>query len=209
VARTGRPRKFDPDAALDVALRLFWEHGFEATTLATLQREMGVSTASFYAAFGSKEELFRAVIERYGSTFGRVMDAVRDPALPPREALETTLRASVAMQSDPTHPPGCLYALSASTCLPQSQEAHDRVLDLRTDDRERITACVRRGIASGELGPDTDADSLAAVFHSFMLGISTLVRDGVPRPALEAAVTGVMTAWDAAAPDRPAVRPAA
>lgn len=199
MARTGRPRKFDPDVAVDVALRLFWEHGFEATSLAMLQREMGLSTTSFYGAFGSKEQLFETVLERYAASYGRVMDPIQDEALTPRRALEATLRRSVAMQCDPEHPPGCLYALSAATCLPQSPAAHEMVRALRDRDRDRITACVHRGIAEGDLAAGTDADALAAVFHSFVLGISTLARDGLSASTLDSAVTQLMSSWDASA----------
>jgi AcrR family transcriptional regulator len=62
---TGRPRGFDADEALERALLVFWEHGYEGASLATLTGAMGISTTSMYAAFGNKEELFRKVLERY------------------------------------------------------------------------------------------------------------------------------------------------
>ena len=89
MARTGRPREFDTEAALEGALLLFWEHGYEATSLTQLKAAMGgISTASFYAAFGSKEALFRAVVTRYLDTHGRVTAPLKDPAWPPRAAIE-------------------------------------------------------------------------------------------------------------------------
>ena len=59
VPRAGRPREFDYERAVDTALALFWEHGYEGTSLSRLRDAMGVSSASFYSAFGSKEQLFR------------------------------------------------------------------------------------------------------------------------------------------------------
>ena len=70
----GRPRAFDPDAALDRALEVFWRQGYEGTALTDLTAAMGISKPSLYAAFGNKEELFAAVIDRYISALpGKVV----------------------------------------------------------------------------------------------------------------------------------------
>src|SRR5437867_1876189 len=61
----GRPREFDAEQALDAALLLFWRHGYEGTSLAALTDAMGINTPSLYAAFGSKEMLFRRALDRY------------------------------------------------------------------------------------------------------------------------------------------------
>ena len=66
MSRTGRPREFDRAEALDAALRLFWQQGYEATSISQLIDAMGgISTASFYATFYSKEALFREAVRRY------------------------------------------------------------------------------------------------------------------------------------------------
>jgi TetR/AcrR family transcriptional repressor for divergent bdcA len=84
---------------------VFWEHGYEATSLTELKAAIGgISTASFYAALGSKEDLFRTVLTRYLDTHGRVLAALRDESLTPREANERALRQSAAMQTGPGHP---------------------------------------------------------------------------------------------------------
>jgi TetR/AcrR family transcriptional regulator, copper-responsive repressor len=67
MARTGRPREFDLEEALATALQLFWEHGYESTSLAQLRSALGISSASFYNAFSSKEDLFKKVVERYAN----------------------------------------------------------------------------------------------------------------------------------------------
>src|SRR3569623_3226454 len=78
--RRGRPHAFDPDAALDAAMRLFWRHGYDGTSLADLTAAMGVSAPSLYAAFGNKQALFRAVIDRYGrQPASYLASALREP----------------------------------------------------------------------------------------------------------------------------------
>lgn len=199
MAQMGRPRTFDRNMAVTQALHLFWEHGYDATTLGLLKAGIGggITAPSFYAAFGSKQALFEEVIERYLETHGRVTDSLFDATLQPREAIERTLRCSARMQCEREHPPGCLVALGGiSAGSAESRAASQPLADARAFNRAGIVACVRRAIAAGELAEDTAAEAVAAVFDSFMLGLSTQARDGVPHTTLDAAVTQVMQVWD-------------
>lgn len=199
MARTGRPREFDVETVLDAALLLFWEHGYQATTLAQLREATGVSSASLYAAFASKERLFEAVVDRYRETFGRVTDALEDTALTPRSAVELTLVRSVAMQTDATHPSGCLLVLSCATPSPNDDRVGALLAEHRAAVRGGFERCVVRAVASGELRDDVDPRAFACTFDTFLSGISTEARDGVPRASLESAVHDLMGLWDARA----------
>lgn len=198
MARTGRPRSFDRDEAVQHAMRLFWEQGYEATSLAQLKSAMGgISAPSFYAAFGSKEALFREVLDRYLETHGRVTATLKDPVLPPRDAIEQALRASARMQTDRTHPLGCLLVLSTITGSPENRHLQAQMAAERQRNRQGMHDCIRRAIAGGSLRPDTDANALAAMFDTFLVGISIQARDGVLLAMLEAGVTETMRMWDA------------
>lgn len=194
--RTGRPREFDVDQALDAAMRLFWQQGYEATSMARVREVTGLSSASLYAAFSSKEGLFNAVVRRYNTTFGTVTDVVADTGLPPRVAVERMLRGSAAMQTDPSHPAGCLVVLSAATAAPGHDQVRALLSARRTTIRLDLLACVRRAVASGELCEDTDATALATVVESFLWGLSTEARDGVTHETLDAAVDDLLSVWD-------------
>lgn len=199
MAQMGRPRTFDRDVAIVQALHLFWQHGYDATSLSQLKAHIGggITAPSFYAAFGSKQGLFNEVMERYFTTHGRVTDSLFDTSLPPREAIELTLRQSAKMQCEPGHPKGCLVALGLmSTCSEESQSIAEPLAKARALNGAAILACVERGIASGELPESVQASALATVFNSFLLGLSTLARDGATYATLDAAVTQVMTQWD-------------
>ena len=199
--RTGRPREFDLGEAVQHAMRLFWQHGYEATSLAQLKAAMGdISPASFYAAFDSKEALFRRVVDAYLATHGQVLAPLFNSKYPPRQAIEQALRGSARMQTDAGHPPGCLVVLSTTTCAPENSHVQQRLLTERQRNRAGIRACVDRAIACGELRTDSDAAALTAVFDTFLIGISTQARDGVPRSTLQAGITALLGVWDAHAP---------
>jgi len=198
MARTGRPRGFDRDAALDAAMHLFWEYGYEPTTLNLLKEAMGgISPTSFYAAFGSKEALFREAVERYRITHGSVTDILRDESLPPREVVETCLRRSIAMQTDVSHPIGCLVTQAATNCGPENQSAAAVLTAERRANFKAIIKQVERAIASGHMPSDTDVHAVATLFNTFMVGIATSARDGASREELEKAVGLAMASWNA------------
>jgi AcrR family transcriptional regulator len=205
MARTGRPRTFDRDAALTQAMYLFWEYGYESTSLAQLKAAIGtgISAPSFYAAFGSKQALFEETVQRYLATHGQVTESLWDDALAPREAIETTLRRSAKMQCEAGHPKGCMVALGTMSA---TSGEHAAVTAPLTASRLRtyagITTRIQAGITQKALLPHTDVTSLTAVFYGFLLGISPMARDGVTYAVLDTAITHIMTLWDAAASDK-------
>ena len=198
MARTGRPRGFDKGDVVSQAMQVFWAYGYESASLTQLKAAMGgLSTASFYAAFGSKEGLFQEVVETYLTSHGQALASLRDATLPPREAIERAFRLSARMQTDPAHPTGCLVALSMNISSPANRHIQARLARERERNRKFLRACVERALAAGELRPETDAKALAGVFNTFLLGISLQARDGVSLASLETAVSQLMEIWDA------------
>lgn len=198
MARTGRPRAFNRDEAVAAAMLLFWEHGYESTSLAQLRAAMGdISAASFYAAFESKESLFREVMDRYISTYGQVSESFRDTSLTSKTAIEQGLRQSARMQTESSHPLGCLLILSAVNCSPEQQHIREMLAKERARVNGWLKGCIERAVANGELPGSTDIPMLVTLFETFLQGISTQARDGVSYEALDAAITQLMSVWDA------------
>lgn len=199
MAQMGRPRTFDRDEAIRQAMILFWQYGYESTSLAMLKANLGngITAPSFYAAFGSKEALFEEVVDCYVSTYGQVNDCLWDDTLAPRDAIELALRRSAKMQTEQGHPSGCLIALSVNTCSP----ANDHIRKILADQRERTRAgflrCAARAKEAEQLAAGTDVRSLAMTLHCFEIGLSTEARDGASGEELDAAVTTALKAWDA------------
>ncbi|MDX7986743.1 TetR/AcrR family transcriptional regulator [Xenorhabdus sp. 12] len=198
MAKMGRPRTFNRDEAIQQAMNLFWEHGYESTSLSLLKAGIGggITAPSFYAAFGSKEALFREVVERYIATHGQVVASLWDESLSPRQAIELSLRRSAKMQTESGHPKGCLLVLSTSACSPEHEHVQKLLAKQRERTNEGFRQCVQRAVNSGELPADIDIQAFAAVFYCFLGGLSILARDGVSGAVLDAAVTEIMRNWD-------------
>src|SRR5438067_996516 len=113
-ARASR-RAFDRDAALEIAMREFWRHGYETTSIASLTKAMGINPPSLYAAFGDKRQLFSEAVRRYRDTHGSFGPrALEQPTA--RAAVSMLLHLTAAEYTDPSHPPGCLIISGATNC---------------------------------------------------------------------------------------------
>src|SRR6185503_6562706 len=108
----GRPRAFDMDQALDQALHVFWEKGYDGASIADLTEAMGINPPSLYAAFGNKEALFRLALQRYEATRDAFFaEAFAAPTA--REAMERLLFGIAEALSDRSKPQGCLMVQAA------------------------------------------------------------------------------------------------
>src|SRR5437870_4773708 len=114
-AQPGRPRAFDPDAALDRAMHVFWAKGYEGASLSNLTRAMRINRPSLYAAFGNKEQLFKKVLDRYMN--GPVAYFAKALAAPKaRDVVEQIFLGTARMAEDPRVPAGCLMVQGALAC---------------------------------------------------------------------------------------------
>jgi AcrR family transcriptional regulator len=192
----GRPREFDRDEALARARDAFWARGYEGTSMADLVSAMGIASARIYAAFGSKEELFREAVALYTETEGvRIWDAVQ--AMPTaREAVEAVLRATAEAFTTPGKPAGCLVVLGAVHCEPGNEGVCAELREHRARNVVSLRQRLERAVAAGELPADTDCEAVASFYATVQQGLSLQARDGASRESLLAIVRCAMMAWD-------------
>ncbi len=194
----GRPRSFDRDEALRAAMLLFWERGYEGVTLTDLQTAMGgITPPSFYAAFGSKEQLFREAVELYCATIGtRPVDALARGATA-RDGVGAMLRESARAFCGADTPRGCLIVMGAVNCTQASKEVEEHLLGLRRQVPDLIRKRLERGVAEGDVPAGTDLAAIASFYTTVLHGLAVRAHDGASRKALLAAVDGAMAAWNA------------
>lgn len=197
MAVRGRPRTFDPDTALRQALGLFWERGYEGTTLSGLAEAMGIASASIYACFGSKEDLFRQVMALYGATSGEPPRRALREQPTARAAVEAMLRATADEITRPDTPHYCMLILAAPTGAVENHAVREFLAGIRRDMRTEVHDRLARGVADGDLTvPAADLDAIARYYTTVVQGLSVQARDGATRSELEAVITCAMAAWD-------------
>lgn len=196
MATRGRPRAFDRDEALRRAMEVFWEHGYEATSMSHLTAAMGISSPSLYAAFGSKEELFREAVAYYNDTLGATAAAELRERPTARDAISAVLRHHAVVFCDPDNPRGCMIVLAATTSGDDTRSVHEYLaqwrMALETDFRERV----ERGIAEGDVPAGADAAAIAAFYNTVNHGMAIQARDGADVKKLSSIAEGAIAAWD-------------
>ncbi|MCI4061313.1 TetR/AcrR family transcriptional regulator [Micromonospora sp. R77] len=198
MATRGRPRTFDPDAALRQALDLFWERGYEGTSLSDLAQAMGIASASIYACFGSKADLFRQVMELYGATAGAPPRRALDEHPTARAAIHAMLRATADQITRPDAPHYCMLVLAAPTGAVENHAVRELLADIRRTQVTAIKDRLVRGVADGDLAAsDAGVDAAARYYATVVQGLSVQARDGATRAELEAVIGCAMAGWDA------------
>ena len=128
MAPRGRPRTFDREQALRSAMEVFWARGYDGATLEELQAAMGgIAPPSFYAAFGSKDRLFREAVDLYRDDHGRARCCGALDAPTAREGDRGLLRAATEQFCSGDGPRGCLIVLGALNCTRANKDAHDHL----------------------------------------------------------------------------------
>lgn len=176
----GRPRGFEPDTVLDIATRLFWEHGYDGVAISDITAATGINRRSLYDTFGSKEELFHRAIEHYVSGQGGYA-AVALSLPTAREVAHAMVHGAADATSTPDRPAGCLLV---RTDVAELRDAGVAVLAERFADAQ----------SAGEI-PGEDPVALARWISAICQGIAVQARSGATRAELHAIADRSLRAW--------------
>jgi AcrR family transcriptional regulator len=191
----GRPLSFDREKALDQAMHVFWERGYEAASIADLTQAMGITPPSLYAAFGDKAKLFLEAIERYavgpGSAGPRAL--AEEPTA--RGAIERWLQESADELTRPCHPKGCMVVMATTNCSVAAEHVQTALAKRRAAAIVNLKSRIQHGIDHGELPADTDACALSSFYATVYQGMSMQAKDGASKASLLGTVAAAMRAW--------------
>ena len=192
VPARGRPRSFDRDAALERAMQVFWRQGYEATSVSDLTRAMGINPPSLYAAFGDKEHLYLAALERYEQERRERVVEVLEQAPSARQAIERLLE-SAANEMASGECRGCMLVLSTAQCA--EERLQSALAERRAAPKRALKARFDRAVREGELARGTDTAALADFYTTVFQGMTIQARDGASRKSLLATAAAAMRAW--------------
>lgn len=197
MTRTGRPREFDVDKALETAMTIFWRDGYAGASLNQIAAAIGVGKPSLYAAFGDKEHLYLHALAHYGARlqerYAQMLDAEPDA----KRAIEALLFSAIDSSGHGAEPGGCMVVAGAATC-----DADGVPLSVRRAISEALHAGVRaieqrleRGKRDGQLPAGVNTAALASFYSTVQAGLVVQARDRRCSQGLKDAVSAAMGAW--------------
>lgn len=188
-------KQFDPHDVLDRAMAVFWERGYEATSIQDVLDATGINRGSLYATFGDKKQLFLAVLARYAERVGNPLLAeLADPD--PRRAIERMFAAILRRTSDATQPRGCLITNTALEC-PRSGEEISRTITAWVGQQESVLYQVLlRAQAEGSLDRTRDCRALARFFVGVAQGLNVVHKAMADPAALQDMIHVAMQVWE-------------
>jgi AcrR family transcriptional regulator len=196
----GRPRLFDRTAAIQQAMLLFWDCGYEGTTFDDLIGAMKLSPSSFYHEFGSKEQLYREAVDHYlnlSLSHLRGFSSHRDT----RAAFEALIDEAAAFFTNDASPAGCMISLAGTHLSPQLRSVADYTKSMRKLFEQTLARRLRKGVSDGDLPSGTNVKELAAYFDTVFRGLAVQARDGASHKQLLAICRVAMRAWPSRPPD--------
>ncbi len=186
-----RTKEFEPEAALQQAMEMFWQKGYEATSMRDLLEGMGIGRGSFYGTFGDKRSLFLATLDRFERTrTAWILEALEgpDPMASIRYVFERTVENLVGFE--PRR--GCLLANSAVELAPHDPEIAERIsLHVRRTE-DAFEGALERARSAGDLPNDKDPRTMARFLVSNLHGLRVMARAGADRESLEDTVRVVL-----------------
>ena len=184
-----RTREFDPDDALDKAMHLFWERGFQHTSMADLVRHTGVSRYGLYGTFGNKDAIYRRALMRFIQLKKDEMRrALRKPGAG-RPELEAYFRDIREFVSSEEGRKGCMVYNTAAELAPHHPDLSDYLRGLHAEVRALFEQVIRNGQTAGDIRTDIPAADLAMTLFAMEQGMAALNRGGT-------AIDDLMSCYD-------------
>ena len=194
--RRGRPREFDPEAALDQALAVFVHAGYEAASVQQLADAMGICKPSLYAAYGNKDALFSAALRRYAAANDARQAALLESEPDARLAVTRLLDDAATRYTQCRTAPGCLVvAEAAASPVQHSDTVREAIAAAMAHGTVQLRQRLLRAQREGDLDASTDIDELTAYLGTVLMGLSVQARNGASAESLKQVVRMAMRAW--------------
>lgn len=168
----GRPRGFEPAEALRDALGVFWDKGYQATSLDDLTAAMHLSRSSFYACFGSKHAVLMASVELYADELFADLASIAASGLPALDAVHAVLLAIADVDAGRR---GCFFVNCVTELAP-----HDAALAALGERHLARTGTLVAGLLVDSGFTAELAQARSAALLAFVIGTITLRKAGIP-----------------------------
>lgn len=184
MAIVGRPRTFDKQQALIKAMHVFWEKGYEGTTMADLIQSIGMKAPSIYAAFGNKDAIFKEVIQCYLPIVVKGQLAALNSSSDIYQSIESSLNESVKLFTGKDNPHTCLIMTAAINASPENTAHVTTLKELREEYKAAWKRRFEKASEDQQLSIDADPTVLAEYFTALIQGMSIKAKDGASQETL-------------------------
>ncbi|SAL30504.1 TetR family transcriptional regulator [Caballeronia sordidicola] len=190
----GRHKQFDEDEALDAALSVFWQNGYEGTSFDDLTKATGVARPGLYAAFGNKEALFRKALDLYGAKYmGFMTEALNEPTS--LRVVERILRGSAVLHTMNSAHPGCLGLNGALACSDDAEPIRRELIRRRAATQLALRRRLERAQREGDLPSSVSCATLASFVMAVSQGMAVQAKAGASKKTLDGLVDHVLGTW--------------
>lgn len=194
----GRPRTFDREVALRTVMDVFWQYGYEGTSISRLLEATGLKATSLYAAFGDKESLLKEAVKSYIECEGAyVWGAVKED-VSTKEAFSNLLKRAIEVLAQRETARGCLLLLGDKGLSPDNIGIREFLAEIRDNLRAQLVTKVAEGVACGELPLETNIEASVTMIIVFLNGISIEITDHKDEETvmtLNQTIDGFMRYW--------------
>jgi TetR/AcrR family transcriptional repressor of nem operon len=187
-----RTKEFDYDRALDDATRVFWDKGYEATSIQDLVNATGVNRASLYQSFGGKRELFQKALERFQSADEQSFACVTSGAAPGLEKIRRVFDEVARQVVD--DPKGCLVINTIAELSTQDRDIHGMGKQVRERIENFFATCLKEARRRREIQPGKDIRALARFLTNAIFGLRMTAKMQPDRELVDDIVSSTLAA---------------
>ncbi len=191
-----RTKQFDERQALVSAMLVFWEKGYEGTSIHDLEQAMGLNRTSIYNAFGNKRAIFSRVMTCYQESVMSALFAELARAPDIREGVRRLLNGALNMHFDEDNPGGCLMVLSMLESHQHDEQSMAAMQAAFHNMKSTLQTMLGKAKKAGELSPDLDVSSMATTITTTMSGMMVMGMAGFSRAALKKTINQVVSLLD-------------
>lgn len=190
----GRHREFDLGRALETALSLFWQKGYEGTSFGDLTEATGVARPGLYAAFGNKEALFHRALDLYDEKYlGFMRDALDESTS--FKVVQSILEGSVELHTMFSAHPGCLGITGALACSDEAESVRTELIRRRAVSQMALRRKLEEFQRRGDLPSSADCTALAAFVMAVSQGTAVQAKAGASKKVLDGLIRHALSSW--------------
>ncbi|MFT4021197.1 MAG: TetR/AcrR family transcriptional regulator [Acinetobacter sp.] len=194
--KRGRPKCFDEQQALEKAMLLFWEYGYEATSINDLTQALDITAPSLYSTFGDKASLFYRCIDYYLEYEACPIVPIFAQAKSAKVAFEIYLYNNIQRLVQPNKPSGCMLVVAAVNCSEQTHAVQQKVLEKRLQEKDKLAQRLQQAVQDGDLARNAPINEMTDFYATVLQGLTLQARDGATQAQLHKVVQHAMRLWD-------------